>query len=68
MVEVSDDVKVVSFDLFDTLILRPFMRPTDLFKLLGQFYSRDDFFDCRRMAESEARTSLGTWVNLDEIY
>ena len=63
-----DSVKVVSFDLFDTLILRPFLKPTDLFILLGQIQSRNDFCDNRIKAESNARSSIGTEVTLDEIY
>ena len=63
-----DSVKVVSFDLFDTLILRPFLKPTDLFTLLGQIHSRNDFCDLRIKAESKARSSIGTEVTLDEIY
>ncbi len=65
---VSDSIKVVSFDLFDTLVLRPFLKPTDLFILLGQIQSRNDFCDLRIKAESKARSSIGTWVTLDEIY
>ena len=65
---VSDSIKVVSFDLFDTLILRPFLKPTDLFILLGQIQSRNDFCDFRIKAESKARSSIGTEVTLDEIY
>ncbi len=65
---VSDSVKVISFDLFDTLILRPFLKPTDLFILLGQIQSRNDFCDFRIKAESKARSSVGTEVTLDEIY
>jgi len=65
---VSDSVKVISFDLFDTLILRPFLKPTDLFILLGQIQSRNDFYDFRIKAESKARSSIGTEVTLDEIY
>lgn len=68
MSAVSESVKVVSFDLFDTLVLRPIMRPMDLFKLVGQIYFRDDFFEYRIKAETEARSSLGTEVTLDEIY
>ena len=65
---VSDSVKVISFDLFDTLVLRPFLKPTDLFILVGQIQSRNDFCDLRTKAESNARSSIGTEVTLDEIY
>lgn len=65
---VSDSIKVVSFDLFDTLVLRPFLKPIDLFVLLGQIQSRNDFCDLRTKAESKARSFIGTEVTLDEIY
>lgn len=35
----SDKIKVVSFDIFDTLILRPFFYPTDLFFLLNEKFN-----------------------------
>ncbi len=65
---VSDPMKAISFDLFDTLVLRPFLKPTDLFILLGQKQSRSDFCGLRTTAESKARLSVGTEVTLDEIY
>ncbi|MBR4696300.1 MAG: glycosyltransferase, partial [Selenomonadaceae bacterium] len=36
----SDSIAVVSFDVFDTLVVRPFYVPTDLFDFLD-FYVRD---------------------------
>ena len=34
---VSDDHKIISFDVFDTLVHRPFWTPMDLFYLLGLY-------------------------------
>ena len=31
----SDNIKVVSFDIFDTLLVRPVIAPVDLFKIIG---------------------------------
>ena len=33
---IDDNIKVVSFDIFDTLVFRPFCEPTDLFSLLSE--------------------------------
>ena len=46
---------VISFDIFDTLILRPFSEPTDLFYFIGNDLSFMDFKNIRMQAEHEAR-------------
>jgi predicted HAD superfamily hydrolase len=61
-------VRAVSFDLFDTLVTRPFVRPTDLFRLMEQEAGRPGFADARIGAESRARRELGREITLDEIY
>jgi len=33
----NPEVKIISFDIFDTLLLRPFLYPTDLFIVLEQY-------------------------------
>ena len=44
---------VISFDVFDTLLFRPFSRPEDLFYIVGQ---KLDYLDFRRIRmEAEAR-------------
>lgn len=35
---IDEKIKVVSFDIFDTLIVRPFLEPTDLFRMLDKDY------------------------------
>ncbi|MCR4781357.1 MAG: HAD-IA family hydrolase [Lachnospiraceae bacterium] len=47
--------EVISFDIFDTLILRPFCQPTDLFYVLGSRLEFMDFTNIRMKAEWEAR-------------
>ena len=73
----SKDVKVVSFDIFDTLVTRPFWYPIDIFMLLGGFVQEllgtvDVFCSFRELrvdAERRARgKSLFVDVTLDEIY
>ena len=46
---------VVSFDVFDTLILRPFSEPSDLFILVGEELGIMDFCEIRKKAEEDAR-------------
>lgn len=46
---------VISFDVFDTLILRPFSSPSDLFILVGERLDIMDFCEIRIHAEQEAR-------------
>ena len=73
----SDDIKCISFDVFDTLILRPFFVPKDLFKLLNKkFLELDntfniDFSYLRENAEAAARENLKNKkadITLDDIY
>ena len=47
---------VISFDIFDTLIFRPFSEPTDLFFFLGEKTGILDFKRLRMQAEADART------------
>ncbi|MBD5495875.1 MAG: HAD-IA family hydrolase [Lachnospiraceae bacterium] len=49
------DYDVISFDVFDTLIFRPFSVPTDLFFLVGESFEMMDFKNIRTWAEWDAR-------------
>jgi len=46
---------VISFDVFDTLILRPLIHPTHLFMLLGIKYKMMNFVAIRKKAEIKAK-------------
>lgn len=64
---------MVSFDVFDTLLLRPFDKPADLFYLLGDELEYMDFKRIRMEAEWKAREKkykeTGSHeVTLEEIY
>lgn len=64
---------VISFDVFDTLILRPFSEPSELFFLLGARLSYPDFRRIRREVEQKAREEKYKKekhyeVSLSEIY
>ena len=62
---------VISFDVFDTCIFRPFAKPTDLFYLLGAKNGVVNFSELRKSAETSARqnTSKPNYeVDIYDIY
>jgi len=67
----AETAKVVSFDVFDTLIHRRTVLPTDVFELMGRRMGKADFGEKRKAAEASARRKArpDTFeVSLDEIY
>jgi FMN phosphatase YigB (HAD superfamily) len=66
------DASVVSFDVFDTLVIRPFLRPEGARAYLAwevkERFNVDDFSDLRQRAESRARISAGKDVDTAAIY
>lgn len=71
--ELIDRNDVISFDIFDTLILRNIFKPTDIFKILSNYayekFGIDNFFDIRIKAEQESRRENNNFEsNFDEIY
>ena len=75
----SPEIKFVSFDIFDTLIQRPFLNPADMFHFLTYEYNKErsafvDFYTIRVEAESYrkgkesfVRPSIEE-ITLDDIY
>ena len=64
---------VISFDIFDTLILRPFSKPTDLFMIVGKRLNKAEFYrirtDAERRAREEAMQKKGTReITIYDIY
>lgn len=59
---------VVSFDVFDTLLFRPFAVPTDLFYCIGQRHAYPDFKTIRIEAEKTVRQKKNESVKLKDIY
>lgn len=64
---------VISFDIFDTLIVRPFWEPKDLFELLSKFYNEKnniktyiDFAKYRIMAEENIKKYKNSLCNGEE--
>ena len=77
----AEETDTVSFDLFDTLVLRPFLKPTDLFYLMQEEFERLAgvnsyllFAELRVAAEAACRKRVRDehpdWedITLDEIY
>ena len=68
------EYRIVSFDIFDTLIKRDVLTPTDVFQIVQQEYDKryganSDFKRLRIEAEKKAREkSKYTEITLDEIY
>lgn len=63
---------VISFDIFDTLLLRPFTQPSDLFEKLERDFSSWGFAKARIRAEQtahlKARLAGKTEADFDGIY
>ena len=66
------DAEVVSFDLFDTLVLRPFLKPSGAREYLGYLVKKqfaiERFPELREHAESRARQAAGKDVDITTIY
>jgi len=73
---IDEKIKCVSFDIFDTLICRAFLNPTDLFVMMNGFFQELvgdrillEFSDIREECEIEARLhSNAQEVTFNEIY
>ncbi len=50
-----DKHQIISFDIFDTLLIRPYIRPTDVFRHMEKSYGKPFFADARIAAEQAAR-------------
>ena len=65
----SKDKNLLSFDLFDTLLLRTYLNPSDLFFHLEENFKLKGFAKTRLQAEQKAAVILNkTNVSFDEIY
>ncbi|OUM69222.1 hypothetical protein PIROE2DRAFT_57587 [Piromyces sp. E2] len=66
-----DNYSVISFDIFDTLLVRPYVRPIDLFIHMEKLYNVTGFTEARMMAEREIRRKSAATkddITFDEIY
>lgn len=69
-----DDSEIISFDIFDTLLLRNVMEPKDIFRVVdveyyGKYNKKINFYKKRIEAENKARSiSNKEEITFDEIY
>ena len=72
-----DKAEIISFDIFDTLLLRPYVKPVDLFTHIGQLQGMPFFAICRQEAEKDARVEHRSredirfeqiYQNIDDIF
>lgn len=72
MYEKIDDYDIISFDVFDTLLIRPLLRPEDVFKHLERCTGEIGFFQERINAEFRVREKLTNDdvfdIKFDDIY
>lgn len=71
--KIIDQNKIISFDIFDTLLLRNVYQPDDIFRILEKevkkYYDIEDFYNIRVSSELEARNNVqNRECNYDEIY
>ncbi len=61
---------LISFDVFDTLLRRPFLHPTHLFDCIALQIGDEDFAHKRRFAEAGARQKYRDEIDItiDQIY
>lgn len=59
---------IISFDIFDTLIVRPFIREVDLFYYMEKKYNLEGFAFARINSEKRARKLLNRDISIEEIY
>jgi FMN phosphatase YigB (HAD superfamily) len=65
----TGDVKVVAFDIFDSLLIRPLLHPETTKAIVARRAGfSGDFVSLRASAESMARTRHGRDIGLNEIY
>jgi HAD superfamily hydrolase (TIGR01549 family) len=56
--------QIISFDIFDTLLVRPYVKPSDLFLHLEKLNSKNGFAKLRVSAEIDARRK---YSNMEEV-
>ncbi|MEI8389175.1 MAG: hypothetical protein WCG23_04735 [bacterium] len=61
------NIKAISFDIFDTAILRETFRPKDIFDIIESKY-KNNFKEQRMQAENFAREKNAGECSLDDIY
>ena len=67
--QLIDNSDIVSFDIFDTILLRPFSNPFDLFSYIGETINDNNFAKLRMESERTARRENSEEeITLSDIY
>ena len=65
----SENKKIISFDIYDTLVTRSFIKPIDVFSYIEKTFKKPGFCNARIKAERESRRKTSSEdVTLDQIY
>jgi len=64
----SNNTEIISFDIFDTLLIRNLIKPTDVFRLIGEIRHDFSFIYRRVLAEKIARKIHAKKTSFDDIY
>lgn len=67
----NPDIKYISFDIFDTLLERPVIKPTDIFSIVDSICKKNGLinnFTKNRSIEAACRKFLNREPSLDDIY
>lgn len=72
-INICEEIKkhdIISFDIFDTLLVRPYAKPTDLFRHMEKLYKIKGFYKKRIRAEESARYKHIDFedITLEQIY
>ena len=60
---------IISFDIFDTLLIRPYAKPSNVFQHLEEMNNAIGFSAVRKIAEDNLRKYKNIeYANYDEIY
>lgn len=62
------NAKIISFDIFDTLLVRPFLEPKNVFDFLSKHLQEPEFAYKRSVAEDELRIEGNYFPTYDDIY
>ena len=63
-----DKADIVSFDIFDTLIMRKVFSPEDVFRLLGEEVRAELKLDCEIASIRAQAAQCGAYATINEIY
>lgn len=64
----QDDIKIVSFDLFDTLLFRPCMSGNDILRMFSEFVKKEYNIDITNLRLSAEKSLGNPYASIREIW